>query len=109
MLASPTPRMAGRRNTFWPPPTGCPATWIGVSRSPSRCSIRIFQARIREILDTQLAEPVKARRILADGSSERLPTSAARALRSQQRLYEITGAEGSGASWGALAPDTKVQ
>jgi polyphosphate kinase len=68
-----------------------------------------LQARIREILETQLADTVKARRILADGSSERLPTSAARALRSQQRLYEITGAEGPGASCGAPAPDTKVQ
>jgi hypothetical protein len=35
---------------------------------------------------------VKARRILADGSSERIPTVAGRALRSQQRLYEVTGA-----------------
>ena len=52
-----------------------------------------LQTRIREILETQLADTVKARRILADGSSERMPTSGGRALRSQHRLYEITGAE----------------
>jgi len=51
-----------------------------------------LQARIREILDIQLADTVKARRILADGSSERIPTVVGRALRSQQRLYEVTGA-----------------
>jgi len=51
-----------------------------------------LQARIREILEIQLADTVKARRILADGSSERIPTVAGRALRSQQRLYEVTGA-----------------
>ena len=59
-----------------------------------------LQARIREILEIQLADTVKARRILADGSSERMPTSGGRALRSQQKLYEITGAEGPGASGG---------
>ena len=58
-----------------------------------------LQTRIREILETQLADTVKARRILADGSSERLPPSGGPALRSQHRLYEITGAQG----------DTKVQ
>ena len=41
--------------------------------------------------------------------SERIPTSGGRALRSQQKLYEITGAEGPGASWGSPASDTKVQ
>jgi polyphosphate kinase len=51
-----------------------------------------LQARIREILEIQLADTVKARRILADGSSERIPTPGGRALRSQQRLYEVTGA-----------------
>ena len=35
-----------------------------------------LQARIREILEIQLADTVKARRILADGSSERIPTRA---------------------------------
>jgi len=56
-----------------------------------------LQARIREILEIQLADTVKARRILADGSSERIPTVAGRALRSQQRLYEITAAGGTSA------------
>jgi polyphosphate kinase len=68
-----------------------------------------LQMRIREILEIQLADTVKARRILADGSSERMPTSGGRALRSQQRLYEITGAEGPGRSSGSRASDTKVQ
>ena len=68
-----------------------------------------LQARIREILEIQLADTVKARRIRADGSSERIPRSGGRALRSQQTLYEITGAEGPGASWGSPASDTKVQ
>jgi polyphosphate kinase len=51
-----------------------------------------LQARIRQILDIQLADTVKARRILADGSSERVRAVDDRALRSQQRLYEVTGA-----------------
>ena len=51
-----------------------------------------LQARIREILEIQLADTVKARRILADGSSERIPAVAGRALRSQERLYDVTGA-----------------
>jgi polyphosphate kinase len=68
-----------------------------------------LQMQIREILEIQLADTVKARRILADGSSERIPASGRRALRSQQRLYEITGAEGPGASCGSPAPDTRVQ
>ena len=54
-----------------------------------------LQTSIREILEVQLADTVKARRILADGSSERVPTAGARALRSQQRLYEVTGTGGS--------------
>ena len=52
-----------------------------------------LQTQIREILEIQLADTVKARRILPDGSSVRMPTSGGRALRSQHRLYEITGAE----------------
>ena len=55
---------------------------------------RDLQARIREILEIQLTDTVKARRLLADGSSERLPSVSGRALRSQQRLYEVTGAGG---------------
>jgi polyphosphate kinase len=55
-----------------------------------------LQMRVREILEIQLADTVKARRILADGSSERIPTNGARLLRSQQRLYEVTGTGGIG-------------
>jgi hypothetical protein len=53
-----------------------------------------LQARIREILEIQLADTVKARRLLPDGTSERLPPIGGRALRSQQRHYEVTGADG---------------
>jgi polyphosphate kinase len=70
---------------------------------------RDLQTRIREILEIQLADTVKARRIRSDGSSERMPTSGERALRSQQRLYEITGTEAPGASCSSPVPDTKVQ
>ena len=51
-----------------------------------------LQARIREILDVQLADTVKARRILSDGSSTRIRAGGASGLRSQERLYEVTGA-----------------
>src|SRR5207253_7997589 len=51
-----------------------------------------LQGHLREILEIQLADTVKARRILADGTSERIRAVAGRALRSQQRLYEVTGA-----------------
>ncbi|HEX7784925.1 MAG TPA: RNA degradosome polyphosphate kinase, partial [Methylomirabilota bacterium] len=53
--------------------------------------------QIREILETQLADTVKARRIRPDGSSERVRPGPRPALRSQERLYEITGAPGPGA------------
>jgi len=53
-----------------------------------------LQLRVREILDIQLADTVKARRLRPDGSSERIPAAGGRALRSQQRLYEATGAVG---------------
>jgi polyphosphate kinase len=52
-----------------------------------------LQEQVREILDLQLADNVKARRILSDGRSERIvPGAGAPLLRSQERLYEITGA-----------------
>jgi polyphosphate kinase len=52
-----------------------------------------LQEQVREILDLQLADNVKARRILPDGRSERIvPGAGAPLLRSQERLYEITGA-----------------
>jgi polyphosphate kinase len=52
--------------------------------------------QIREILETQLADTVKARRILPDGTSERVRPNGRPALRSQERLYELMGAGGPG-------------
>jgi len=46
-----------------------------------------LRAQIAAILDVQLGDTVKARRILADGTSERV--SASTALRSQERLWEL--------------------
>jgi len=53
-----------------------------------------LQAQVREILEIQLADTVKARRILSDGRSVRIPADGRPALRSQERLYEATGAGG---------------
>jgi polyphosphate kinase len=50
--------------------------------------------QIREILETQLADTLKARRVLPDGTSERVRPDGGPALRSQERLYEITGPSG---------------
>src|SRR5438876_1507266 len=47
-----------------------------------------LQTQIREILEIQLADTVKARRILPDGSSARIRGLAESRLRSQERLYE---------------------
>jgi polyphosphate kinase len=47
-----------------------------------------LQTRIREILEIQLADTVKARRILPDGSSVRILGLGESRLRSQERLYE---------------------
>ena len=52
------------------------------------------QAQVREILEIQLADTVKARRILSDGRSVRVPADGRPPLRSQERLYEATGAGG---------------
>ncbi len=51
-----------------------------------------LQAQLREVLETQLADSVKARLILADGHSERVHAGDRPPLRSQERLYELTGA-----------------
>jgi polyphosphate kinase len=52
-----------------------------------------LQEQVREILDLQLADNVKARRILPDGRSERIvPGEGEPLLRSQERIYEMTGA-----------------
>jgi polyphosphate kinase len=50
-----------------------------------------LQAQIREILEIQLADTVKARRVLADGSSARVRADREPALRSQDWLYEAAG------------------
>jgi len=53
-----------------------------------------LQAQVREILEVQLADTVKARRILPDGSSVRIQAEGRPPLRSQERLYDLTGAGG---------------
>ena len=53
-----------------------------------------LQAQVREVLEIQLADTVKAHRILPDGSSVRIVADGQPALRSQERLYEVTGAHG---------------
>ena len=53
-----------------------------------------LQAQVREILEVQLADTVKARRLLPDGSSVRVQAVDQPPLRSQERLYELTGAGG---------------
>jgi polyphosphate kinase len=53
-----------------------------------------LQAQVREILEVQLADTVKARRILPDGSSIRVQADGRPPLRSQERLYDLTGAGG---------------
>jgi polyphosphate kinase len=49
-----------------------------------------LQAQVRMILDIQLADNVKARRILSDGTSEKVRPEGRPPLRSQERLYEVT-------------------
>jgi len=53
-----------------------------------------LQGQVREILEIQLADTVKARRILPDGSSVRVQAEGRPPLRSQERLYDLTGAGG---------------
>ncbi len=53
-----------------------------------------LQAVVREVLEIQLADNVKARRILSTGSSVRVRADGAPAVRSQERLYEVTGPGG---------------
>ncbi len=45
---------------------------------------------------SQLADTVKARRIRPDGTSERVKPDGRPLLRSQERLYELTGTIGAG-------------
>jgi len=53
-----------------------------------------LQAQVRQILEIQLADTVKARRILGDGTSVRVPADGRPALRSQERLHELTAPGG---------------
>jgi polyphosphate kinase len=53
-----------------------------------------LQAQVREILNIQLADTVKARRLLADGSSVRVRAEGRPALRSQENLWEVSGPGG---------------
>jgi polyphosphate kinase len=57
-----------------------------------------LQAQIREILDVQLADTVKARRILPDGRSQRVAPGPEGPLRSQERLWEVTRGFGAASS-----------
>ena len=50
-----------------------------------------LQTQLLEVLETQLADTVKARIILADGHSERIPADGRPPVRSQDRLYELSG------------------
>jgi polyphosphate kinase len=49
-----------------------------------------LQAQLRQVLDTQLADNVKARIILPDGRSEHIKPNGEPPLRSQDRLYELS-------------------
>ena len=51
-----------------------------------------LQAKLREVLETQLADNVKARVILSDGHSKRVSLDGRPPMRSQERLYELTAA-----------------
>ncbi len=48
-----------------------------------------LQGQLREILDVQLADTVKARRFRADGTTERVRPEGGEAIRAQERLYEL--------------------
>jgi polyphosphate kinase len=52
----------------------------------------VLQASVREILDIQLADTVKARRFHADGTTERVRAEDRPLLRAQDRLYELMAA-----------------
>jgi polyphosphate kinase len=53
-----------------------------------------LQAQVREILNIQLADTVKARRLLGDGSSVRVRAEGRPPLRSQENLWEVSGPGG---------------
>ena len=52
----------------------------------------VLQASVREILDIQLGDTVKARRFRADGTTERIEADGRPLLRAQDRVYELMAA-----------------
>ena len=50
-----------------------------------------LQAEVREILDVQLNDTVKARLLQPDGSTIRAEARGAEAIRSQERIYQLIG------------------
>ncbi|MGH7319473.1 MAG: RNA degradosome polyphosphate kinase, partial [Candidatus Rokuibacteriota bacterium] len=52
---------------------------------------RRLQAQLHDILRIQLADTAKARLIRPDGRSDRIQPTSEAPLRSQERLYELTG------------------
>jgi polyphosphate kinase len=65
-----------------------------------------LQAHVREILEVQLADTVKGRRILARGSSIRIRAGGGATLRSQDWLYQDWPHEALGHRSGPLAATT---
>src|SRR5262245_20415244 len=55
-----------------------------------------LQRQVREILEVQLADTVKARVLLPDGRSTRRSSNGLPPVRSQERLYELTAATSRG-------------
>jgi polyphosphate kinase len=53
-----------------------------------------LQAQVHEILTIQLADTVKARRLLGDGTSARVRADGRPPLRSQENLWEVSGPGG---------------
>ena len=53
-----------------------------------------LQAQIRDVLELQLTDTVKAREIQVDGGSARVRTSGTAPIRSQERLYTLLSLEG---------------
>jgi polyphosphate kinase len=51
-----------------------------------------LRATVREVLDVQLADTVKARRLDPDGKSRRLASGNGHAVRAQERLYALAAA-----------------
>ena len=53
-----------------------------------------LQAQVREILNIQLSDTAKARRLLGDGTSTRVRADGRPPVRSQENLWEVSGAGG---------------